>query len=201
VEHIRQALKLSRQSGQLDDETAHLVDLGNLYFQDNRFIDARDIFLTAEPLTISTGNTFPALAVANNLGLICRNLGEFDRALAHLRQAEKLVTAEDARAAQFISWSIGSVLHAAGAYEEALLEFNRGLRIAAGISYSEALALLGLCGVNRSLGNLTDSLDQGRRALILARRHELRFIECDVLSSLQTLQRCRSRRSDLSAHG
>ena len=184
VGHIQQALTLSRQAGQLDDETAHLVDLGNLYFQDNRFIDARDIFLTAEPLTISTGNTFLALAVANNLGLICRNLGEFDRALTHLRRAEKLVTAEDARAAQFISWSIGSVLHAAGAYEEALLEFNRGLRMAAGISYSEALALLGLCGVNRSLGNLTDSLDQGRRALILARRHELRFIECDVLSSL-----------------
>lgn len=184
VEHIERALELSRQSGNLEDETAQLVDLGNLYLHDNRFIEARDIFHKAEPLTISTANTFLNLAVANNLGLICRNLGEFDQAVLHLRQAERLVTAEDTRAAQFISWSIGSVLHAAGAYEEALREFNRGLDAAAGISYSEALALLGLCGVNRSLGNLSESLDQGRRALTLARRHELRYIECEVLNSL-----------------
>jgi tetratricopeptide (TPR) repeat protein len=124
--------------------------------------------------------------VANNLGVICRDLGDFDQALAHLRRAETLVDAEDARSAQFISWSIGSVLHAMGAYEEARLEFARGLEMsrASGSSHGEAFALLGLCGVNRSLGNLTRSLDQGRQALTTARRFELRVIECEAMNCL-----------------
>ncbi|WP_447008953.1 BTAD domain-containing putative transcriptional regulator [Saccharothrix sp. DSM 118769] len=185
-EHIERALKLSRQIGASEGETAQLIDLGNLFLHEDRLQEARDIFLQAEPLTARAPNAFLSLAVANNLGVICRDLGDFDQALHHLRRAEALLTAEDARSAQFISWCIGSVLHAMGAHEEARREFTRGLRMSrtSGSSHGEAFALQGLCGVNRSLGNLTESLDQGRRALTTARRFELRVVECEVMNCL-----------------
>ncbi|MFD0205634.1 MULTISPECIES: AfsR/SARP family transcriptional regulator [Saccharothrix] len=186
LEHIERALKLSRQIGAPESETAQLVDLGNLFLHEDRLQEAREIFHQAEPLTARASNTFLSLAVANNLGVICRDLGDFTQALHHLRRAETLLTAEDVRSAQFISWCIGSVLHAMGAHEEARREFTRGLEMstASGSSHGEAFALLGLCGVNRSLGNLTESLDQGRRALTTARRFELRVVECEVMNCL-----------------
>lgn len=186
LEHIERALELSRQIGATGSETAQLIDLGNLFLHDDQLVKARDIFLEAEPLAARDPNTFLSLAVANNLGVICRDLGDFDQAMDHLRRAERLVNVEDARSAQFVSWSIGSVLHAMGAYDEARQEFTRGLKMseASGNSHGEAFALLGLCGVNRSLGNLTESLEQGRRALTIARQFELRVIESEVMNCL-----------------
>ncbi|MCE6995291.1 tetratricopeptide repeat protein [Saccharothrix sp. S26] len=185
-EHVERALRLSRQIGATDNETAQLIDLGNLFLHEDRLQEARNIFHQAEPLTARASNTFLSLAVANNLGVICRDLGDFTQALHHLRRAETLLTAEDARSAQFISWCIGSVLHAMGAHEDARREFTRGLEMsrASGSSHGEAFARQGLCGVNRSLGNLTESLDQGRRALTTARRFELRVVECEVMNCL-----------------
>ncbi|MCS7480361.1 BTAD domain-containing putative transcriptional regulator [Umezawaea endophytica] len=184
--HIERALDLSRRIGATDSETAQLIDLGNLYLHEDRLLQARTIFQQAEPLTERGSTTFPSLAVANNLGVICGDLGDFEEALVHLRRAEALVTKEDTRSAQFISWSTGSVLHAMGAHEEARREFTRGLEMstASGSSHGEAFALLGLCGVNRSSGHLAESLDQGRRALTTARRFELHVVECEVMNCL-----------------
>lgn len=185
-QHIERALKLSRQIGDAESETAQLVELGTLFLHDDRLMEAQEIFREADPLVAGGSNLFLKLVVANNLGVICGDLGDFEDAMRHLRIAETLITADDARSAQFISWSIGSVLHAMGAYDEALYEFTHGLTTSknAGNSHGEAFALLGLCAVNRSLGNLTASLDQGRRALTSARQLALRVVECEVMNHL-----------------
>jgi len=73
-----------------------------------------------------------------------------------------------------------------GALEDALRELTRGLAMArsAGNVHGEAFVLLGLCGVNRSLGNLAVSLEQGRQALTTARQREMKFVECEAMNHL-----------------
>jgi DNA-binding SARP family transcriptional activator/tetratricopeptide (TPR) repeat protein len=184
--HLQEALVLSRQIGDTESETAQMVEIGNLLLRDDQFLEARAVFREVEPLVARGSNKFLKLVVANNLGVVCGDLGDFEQAMQHLRTAETLISADDARSAQFLSWSIGSVLHGMGAHNEALREFEHGQTTSrnAGNPHGEALALLGLCAVNRSLGNLTASLDQGRRALTSARQLELRATECEALNHL-----------------
>ncbi|KAA2253102.1 hypothetical protein F0L68_33670 [Solihabitans fulvus] len=184
--HLARSLELTKQVGDTRSETAQLVQLGNLYLYEDQLEEARAIFREAEPLTEQDPSGFLRASVAINLGVIARDLGEYDQALDSLRGAVMLISSDNPDSLVFTMWSIGTVLHLLGEHDQALREFTLGLHTSREnkLERGEALAFVGLAGVNRSLGNLDESLKQGRLALTLARSHDLRATECEALNAL-----------------
>lgn len=184
--HLERSIELTRQLNDVKTETAQLVQLGNLYLYEDRFEEAREVYRMAQPLADSDSTGFLRAGIAINLGTIARDLGEYEHALAGLRQALAMTNEDSPDLMLYTTWCIGTVLHLLGRHDQALDEFTRGLHTSRKlkIQRSEALALVGLAGVNRSLGQLGESLDNGRQALMLTRTHDLRATECEALNGL-----------------
>lgn len=186
MRHLEHSIELTRQLDDQKTETAQLVQLGNLYLHEDRFTEAREVYLRAQPLSDSDPTGFLQAGIAINLGTIARDLGEYDQALTSLRRALTMIKEDSLDTMLYTTWSIGTVLHLLGDHDRALDEFARALHTSRQhkIQRAEALALVGLAGVKRSTGELGGSLDDGRQALTLARAYDLRATECEALNAL-----------------
>jgi tetratricopeptide (TPR) repeat protein len=187
MDHLEQAVKLSRQVGNRQAEIAQLIDMGLIHLTDDRLEDARSVFIAADELTTPSSPLPARASIASNLGVILRDLGRFDEALEQLGRALELASQHaQPRPRLLTSWCIGSVLHLQGRHGEAMREYERILEgsVAEHFSYGEALALLGLCATHRAVGDLAGSLRRGREALALSRKYELRKVECETLTNI-----------------
>jgi DNA-binding SARP family transcriptional activator/tetratricopeptide (TPR) repeat protein len=184
LRHLQCALDLNRQLGDLGREAALLVDLGNVHLDDDRIDDARTAFQAAEALVEHSPNPALRAAIDNNLGVIYRDLGLYQKALSRLRKA-LAATPHDDRAS-LTAWSVGAIYHVRGEFDAALREFERILHTSteSDFEHGQAVALLGLSAVHRSLGDSDESMRLGRRALALARRLALHKLECETLIAI-----------------
>ncbi|MBM7810469.1 AfsR/SARP family transcriptional regulator [Saccharothrix algeriensis] len=185
VEHLNRALELMRRVGDVDREAHQTVDLGNLMFRADRLPQARDLYLAADRLLAGSTDTRLRSAVVNNLGVLCRDLGEFDLALDHLRRALEM-PGHSSRDRLITEGVLGTALHLRGDHQAALHAFGQVLDEATAdrFAYGEAMALMGMSSVYRHLGDLMASVEHGRRALRSAREFGFREFECEALSCL-----------------
>ncbi|QFZ21315.1 AfsR/SARP family transcriptional regulator [Saccharothrix syringae] len=185
--YLRQALEIAAELGDRDAESAQLDELGGLYLVEDRLTEALEAFRTAEALTAHAPHTLLHASVTNSLGLVHRDLGQYDEALTYLGRALVMASRSSfPHAGPLTSWSIAAVHHYQGRHEEAVREFEGILRTSqeSGFELGEAWALLGLCTARRCLGDLVESLDLGRRSLALARKLDLPRLECEVLDAI-----------------
>jgi DNA-binding SARP family transcriptional activator/tetratricopeptide (TPR) repeat protein len=186
-EYLKEAIQLSRQVGDEAREAAQLVSLGNNYFNDDRLAAAQDAFLAASRMAVSTSDQNLRIKIVNNLGAVYRDLGQLDMAMHYFRQALDRSSADGLPDFHWaLVWNIATVHHLQRRHDEAIAGFTEALAAStdAHSRYGEALALVGLCVARRSIGDLTSSLDLGRRALHLSREFGLRITECEALCSL-----------------
>lgn len=186
-DYIEQALKISRDLGDRRAEAEQLVELGNLHLDEDRLRDGRDAFISADQLISFTPKTFVRAAIANNLGVIYRDLGQFDLALLYLNRALGIL-ADDShpRRRALTSWCIAAVLHYRGDHRQAIRLFGEVLETSTTgrFEHGRAVAMLGFAGAHRALGDLTESVEYGRAALSLSRKFDLWKIECEALNVL-----------------
>ncbi|MCP2097863.1 MULTISPECIES: BTAD domain-containing putative transcriptional regulator [Actinosynnema] len=185
IEHLNRALELMRQVGDVDREAHQTVDLGNLTFQTDRLPEARDLYLTADRLLAGSADTRLRSAVVNNLGVLCRDLGEFDQALDHLYRAVEM-PGHSLRDELITEGVLGTVLHLRGDHDRALHTLKKVLSEATAdrFPHGEVMALQGVSSVYRLLGDLTASVEYGRQALKTAREFGFREFEREALSCL-----------------
>ncbi|UUV31572.1 tetratricopeptide repeat protein [Amycolatopsis roodepoortensis] len=186
-DYIEQALKISRDLGDRRAEAEQLVELGNLHLDEDRLREGRDAFVSAEQLISFTPKTFVRAAIANNLGVIYRDLGQFDLALRYLNRAIGIL-ADDShpRRRALTSWCIAAVLHYRGDHRQAIELFGKVLEASTKgrFEHGRAVAMLGFAEAHRSLGDLSESVEYGRAALSLSRKFDLWKVECEALNVL-----------------
>ncbi|GIE86477.1 AfsR/SARP family transcriptional regulator [Actinoplanes regularis] len=185
--NLKQAIALSREGGDRKAEALQLVDLGNLYFNDDRLALAEKAYLSAQRVDSSAVDENLRTRIFNNLGTIYRDWGKFDQAIEMLENS--LVWNSSGGPLHMrcnISWNIGMVSHLKGQHHEAVEKFEEALQISkdAGFRFGEALALSGLCSARRSLGDFVRSVGLGRAALDISRDFGLSMVECEALCSL-----------------
>lgn len=186
-QHLESALKLSRKAGDQNLEMGQLIELGSLYLTDENLMMARSIFMAAEELQPPDSSKSFRAMIAANLGVVHRDLGEYDLALGYFHRALNSISKEDtARHVPMIRWSIGLSLHFQGDHAAAEREFAEISRVSSAVqsAHGEALSELGMCMTHRARGTLDKSIASGRRALTLARQFEFRKVECEALISL-----------------
>lgn len=185
IQHLNRALVLMRRIGDVDREAHQTVDLGNLMFRADRMAEARDLYVKADQLLIESADTRLRSAVVNNLGVVCNELGEHQRALDHFRRALAM-PGHSLRDGLTTKISIGLTQFFGGSHLAALDTFERVLDLSTAdrFGYGETAALTGMSGVHRLLGNMTAAVDHGRRGLRAARQFGFREIECEALSCL-----------------
>lgn len=195
-QHLEQALALSRSCGDRSRQAAQLVDLGNVYLQDDRLGAAAAAFQAAEALLEpDSGDTLRA-AIDNNLGVVYRDLGRYDEALDRLHRALAATSDQLANAAGLTQWSIGAIHHARGEHDRALAVFRHIQRTSAerDFEHGEAVAMLGLGMVHHSRGDLDAALRECRKALTIARQLALHKLECEALIAIGEAAAHRDRR-------
>ncbi|MEV6603524.1 BTAD domain-containing putative transcriptional regulator [Kutzneria sp. NPDC051319] len=184
--YIERALTLSRRTGDTGREAGQLVDLAFMYHNEDQLLKAYDTYRLAEEL-VARGTRRNAV-IANNLGVVCRDFGRFDEALAHGRRALDIEMSNGGgvRRTCLKLWNIGLVQCLQGQHclAERTFEDVRDASERAGFGTGRMASLLGLCYARRALGNLESALDCGRQALTLARRVGLRKSECEILNTL-----------------
>lgn len=186
-DYVGQGLKVSRALGDHRGEAAQLVELGRLCLDDDLLKESRDAFVAADQLLTSVPTSFIHASVANNLGVIYRDLGQFDLALQHLNRALAIVADDNhPRRRVLTSWSVATVFHYQGRHEQAISEFTEVLRASTSVKFDHgrAAALSGLAGVQRTLGSLGEAIELGRAALSLARQFDFWKVECEALNVL-----------------
>jgi transcriptional regulator with PAS, ATPase and Fis domain len=83
-EHAERVLRLADESGDLALSAAALNHLGRAAYREGELVRARDLYEQALVLYRRLRDEFSAARVRNNLGLIHKNLCEWDAAAAHL---------------------------------------------------------------------------------------------------------------------
>jgi tetratricopeptide (TPR) repeat protein len=185
--YLAEAARLSERTGDARNEAIQLAELGTLQVNDDRLLDAYRTFQKAEQVVPPASNEALRASIVNNLGVVCRDLGEFDDALLHLRDALRIARAIGNKRSELrMLWNIGAVLQLQGGQQASHRVFTRVLEVSGQLDYEygESLALLALASADRQVGDLDGALERGRRALTIARRMSLRKIECDALEVL-----------------
>ncbi|MFC0432220.1 BTAD domain-containing putative transcriptional regulator [Kutzneria buriramensis] len=186
--YIERALALSRRTGDTYREAAQLTDLGFMYHTDDQLQKAYETYRLAEEILARGRSTSLNAVIANNLGVICRDLGRFEEAATLGRRALEIEKAngEFPRRTTLKLWNIGMVLHFQGQHRQAERTFEQVGEASRRASFETGTmtSLLGLCYTGRALGNLESALDNGRQALALARRIGIRKSECEILNTL-----------------
>lgn len=186
-DYIEQGLKAFRALGDHHGEAAQFVELGRLCLDDDLLKESRDAFVAADRLLTNVPTSFVHASVANNLGVIYRDLGQFDLALQHLNRALAIVADDNhPRRRLLTSWNVAIVLYYQGRHEQAVTEFTRMLHTSTAMKFDQgrAAAMTGLAGVQRTLGSLSEAIESGRAALSLARQFGFWKVECEALNML-----------------
>jgi tetratricopeptide (TPR) repeat protein len=186
--YMTQALELSRSIGDVRVEASQLTDLAVIHYDTRRILAAYQGFVEAERVSSGAANPGLGLVIANNLAVVCRDLGRWEEGLAHVQRAldlgEKQGGSVESRC--LLWWNAGMIEHRRARNHEAarLFEQVMSVSVEAGYEMGEMDALLGLCSTDRALGKVHSAVERGRQALVLARRHDSRKAECEVLNVL-----------------
>jgi DNA-binding SARP family transcriptional activator len=187
---FEQAIAISRERGDRYVETYQLGDLAVVQAHDDRLEKAYETLCIAREMATEPDSREAYSAIVNNLGTVCRDLGRYAEARQYFEEA--LVRHQRANAvlpAALALWNIGTLHELDRDYQTAIDQFEIVLRTSkpVGFALGEGFAAAALCASYRATGRFTLSLEHGRHALTLARRHALRELEADVLNALGEL--------------
>lgn len=182
-----QAVEISRRGGNTADEVYQQADIGAMYYGDDDLDAARLCFITALDLAKGIGDRQVQADLANNLGVINRDLGRFADALSYFQQTQALDENASVLHAQAQTlYNIGQVLCLQGRPQEAAAQFEQSLALgrSAGSRRVECFASVGLCATSRAAGDGAAALASGRAALDLARTLKMEDAEGEALNAL-----------------
>ncbi|WP_089960935.1 tetratricopeptide repeat protein [Lentzea xinjiangensis] len=116
-------------------------------FRAERMAEARDLYARADRLLSESEDTRLRSAVVNNLGVVCREIGEFDSALDHLRRALAM-PGHSLRDGLITEIAVGVTLNSRGEHQAALDTFERVL----GLPSADRFGYGRSCGVDGHVG-------------------------------------------------
>nr|WP_262384575.1 BTAD domain-containing putative transcriptional regulator [Actinoplanes teichomyceticus] len=184
---FEEAIAISRATGNGRHEVFQLAGLGITLLNDGDLPAAEKVFATGYRAARELHDRATAALLANNLGVVAKDLGNYADALRYFTESAEHgngFSTEDI--AILTALNIGIVHQLRDNPEAATRQYEECRRRSRAIKFDvgEAVALVGLATVNRSLGNFAAALEDGRDALAIARRTALREVECDALNAL-----------------
>ena len=174
LEHLMDAVRMSRESGNGSAESTYLNDVGTVYRRTGRAEQSIVFYQQAIEKAHAWGNRELEGFALNNLGIACKDLGEYDRALASYELAAAIARErKDDGSEAGVYNNIGIVYRMMGDDAHARDSFGRYLAQARARDPgggTEARALNNLSGVSFRLGEYAEALDQARRSLEIRRK-------------------------------
>jgi DNA-binding SARP family transcriptional activator/Flp pilus assembly protein TadD len=185
---VLRALELSRSGGNRYSEASQLTELAMMHYDALRLRDAYEAFRAAEAVSAELAPTSLDGVIANNLGVVCRDLGQWEQALGHIQRALDLVEQRGGSMESrcMLWWNVAMISHMRGRnrHAERTFERMRSVSVEIGFEVGEMAALVGLCSTDRMFGRTHGAVERGRKALVLARRLDYRKGECELLNVL-----------------
>lgn len=170
--HLQQAIDLWRQLKDRRSEAISLSNLANAYFTQGDFYQSLSVCQELEPLRRLYSGPAGRGATQNCIGMSLVNLGEIERGVSYLKQAEDFfLTAGDMRGVATIHGNLASTYFDSGNQTQALTHGLRALEIARTIGNIDMEALyLGICaGAYTSSGQPDRGLEFAQQSLSKAR--------------------------------
>ncbi|HUQ59122.1 AfsR/SARP family transcriptional regulator [Lentzea sp.] len=160
------ALEAVWKTGDLRLEAVLRCSLGQMHYKRDNLVEARSWFETARTLFVNIGDKHGEAVAINGIGMVCRELGEYPRALEALGRARELLESDDPEGVAHALYGIGSIKRELGDDDgafETLAAAEAGYR-AARSRRGEALAARGIGLVHRARGELDLAEEHIRRA-------------------------------------
>jgi DNA-binding SARP family transcriptional activator/tetratricopeptide (TPR) repeat protein len=182
------SIRISRDIGDQAGQVTSLAILGDVYFDRDELSSAYESFRMADELTADDPQNETRSRIANNMGVVCRDMGRLSDSVEYFRRAIEVERA-GRNLANFITlmlWNIGQATYLQTRPGDAAPIFLEVLDVSLANKFDQgmALACVGLANVSRMQGDLESSLYYGRRALDLARPSGFREIECEALGAV-----------------
>lgn len=182
-----EAIGISRKLGDRPAELYQLIIAGIAKMRGCLLEEAYACFEQAVELAVDTSDDLAVLALENNIGVLCIDLGRYGEALDRFQRVLDVHRSAGDGAAEAAAWANrGLVLHRIRRYVDAAESLTIAIELASVHQDSdvEATARYGQSLAMRSIGRFDDSIAHGRSALAVARSAHLIEMECDALTAI-----------------
>ncbi|HKD97286.1 MAG TPA: tetratricopeptide repeat protein, partial [Micromonosporaceae bacterium] len=183
---LRTGIDSAAAAGALDDHAWLLNYLGVVHLYGEDMAAARSVLEPALVLSRQTGDPLCEGSVTAHLAIACKELKQYDQAVAYFREAERLLHVTGSRQAARITMNLGMLLLETGRPAEAAGRIERGLTSMRDLGdvAMESLARSQLAEAYRQVGRREEALGLARAALDLSRTVRDRYQESAALLTL-----------------
>jgi len=191
IDHMRQSLAISRETGDVPGEMAMLNSMAQAYSRQGHHRLSIEHLDRALAIDRRLGDQASQAKTSGNLGIVHALLGDYATARQHFTEALRLarLVGDANRESEELN-NLGLVNCWLGAYDEAIPQLRQGLRIARAIGASggEGRLHANLGVAYTGLGRITDATSSLARALTIHREVGDRAAEAETLTYVADLQ-------------
>ena len=169
----RKLLNICRERGKKDEELNVTETLANIYQQQYKYLEARELYQKAINITKEIGNRKKEANIAGKAGIISYYLGDYEKAKEYLEKALAIKIQIGDKQGEASSYgNLGTVFKSTGQYDKAIeyLEKALAITIQIGDKQGEASSYGNLGTVFQSTGQYDKAIEYLEEALAIRRQ-------------------------------
>jgi len=186
----RSAIERAMRSGNQPLVADCWVSLGGTFWNSSHYTEALECYYKASIVSADMKDTLRSVYALKNLGLVYRDLGNFDKSASHLNQALRMaeLLGNDIETSNVLNL-LGSLHYKFNRYTEALLYYNQSLekRRRLGLHSSTATTLENIARVYTQKGQFDEAIAALDEALSLKQQLFNPLLEAITLNEMGNL--------------
>ena len=181
------AIKYARESGEKLEEDTLCFNLGNMYFHQSKYTEARELYEKSLAINKEIGDRNGEASCYLNLGAVYQSVGEYDKAREHLEKSlviKKEIGDRNGEANCYVN--LGNVYQLVGKYSKAKEHLDNSLVIKKEIGdrNGEATCYVNLGSVFLSVGEYDKAREHVEKSLVINKEIGDRNGEADCYVNL-----------------
>ena len=170
INDITNAIKCARESGEKLEEGKLYCNLGNMYFRQSKYAEARQLYEKSLAISKEIGDRNGETSCYRNLGNVYQSVGEYDKAREHLEKSlviKKEIGDRNGEATCYLN--LGAVYPSVGEYDKAREHLEKSLAInkEIGDRNGEASCYANLGNVYQSVGEYDKAREHLEKSLVI----------------------------------
>ena len=166
------AIKYARESGEKLEEGKLYRNLGNMYFRQSKYAEARELYEKSLAISKEIGDRNGEASCYGNLGAVYQSVGEYDKAREHLEKSLAISKEIGDRNVEATCYgNLGAVYQSVGQYDKAREHLEKSLAISKEIGDRdrEASRYLHLGNVYQSVGKYDKAREHLEKSLAISK--------------------------------